>query len=330
MDRDNRSRFSWLTVGLKLAACGATIAAMAVAVVTLTPEGVVQSSDADVFDIGFKPRTQIFTDTLEAMGLDKPETFNLNGNVVYFSSAHAKGTPRRLMEEYQRKLVEHGFNRKAYGTPQPDQESQRELTEGLLLGDMIPLVVEEDHVIMAAGTLNGEPRSHEELMNLSAPPTTREGWNELLTGHKWVEFIRNNDYDNRSLVVSTWADDFDLEKHAPGSRSADSNFNPDMVPCPGCSRDVSFEKLDPGKRYNYTSYSTGLGVQQSVRYYIDAMKRRGWEFNETSRMYQAVREQVEFEGDDAYMLQFTRRDEFMNVLAYPSEDGSTIQLVHTD
>lgn len=316
---------------LKLGACGATIAAIAFAFVTLSPEGEVAPSEADVVDFVFGPkdRTEVYRDALARMGHTKPEPYDLNGNVVYFSSAFAKGSPRQLMEEYQRVLRDEGFNRKAYGPMDNTEEGHMELVEGMVLGDMVPILVEDDHVIMAGGTIKGDPRSPEELEALGMPQTPEE-MRDRLDGHKWLEIMRHEEFDDSSMVISTWADDFNVKKMIPGNREPDQNVDTEIPACPGCTRLMKFDSLGTDKLHKQTVYSNASSVEGASGFYVEALRQRGWELTETSDMYEKVRDQVLYEGDDAALLQFTKNDRFLTILAYPDDGGATVQVLQSD
>ncbi len=318
---------------VKLAATGATIFAIGFAVVTLEPEGEVQSSDADIGDFSFgdKPRERMYLEALDDFGLSKPETFDLNGNVIHFASGYTRGEPRRIMEDYQRKFHEMGFNTKQYSAP--TIENQREIWEGQLIGDMVPVDVTDDRVIMMSAKIRGGPRSMEELASRRAElrPETPEDYQRLFTGHRWLEIVRDDEYKDRSMVVSSWSDEFDLRKMDPKSKVADLNVDTEVPACPGCERLLSFDKLDGGKIHGQKVFRGTHSPRAATRYYVDAMRRRGWELSESSAMLMGVKEHVEFEGDDAELLQFARGREFMTVLAYPAPDGkTTVQVLQSD
>jgi len=328
------SMASRLVVLGKLAVCGATIAAIGLAVVTLSEDGDVAQTSADIadFTLGPKNRSEIFVDTLDRLGHSEPETFDLNGNVVYFSSAYAKGSPRALLDEYQRTFADQGFNRRTYPVPTPDVENQMELAQGLLTGDMIPVLVHDDHVVMAGATIENEARTVADLEKLRGGkmPANADEWASLFKGHRWVEITRDDEFRDRSLVVSTWADDFNIRKMAPGNTEEDVNTDPDVPACPGCTRVLSFDRLGGGKPYRHTGYVDAAGKDAAARYYLDAMTRRGWEITETSRMYMKLKANMEFEGNDAHVLQFTKKDEFLTILSYPDENGAAVQIVRSD
>ena len=317
------------TVLLKLTACGATIAAIAFAIVSLSPDGDVRSSDADVLDIGFKSRTQIFTETLKRLGHSDPEPYDLNGNVVYFSSTHADGSPLEIMARYQREFTGQGYNRKTYGVPTSDEGTQDDIQEGLLLGALVPIQVSEHHVIMASGSIRGEPRTPDELSGADAPASP-EDFADLVTGHKWVEIMRTDDHDNRSLVISSWGDGVNPRTMVPGNRETDANTNPEHPACPGCTRAVGFDSLSGEKLYRQTAYTGGGSVETVATFYLDVLQRRGWTLTETSRAYEKVRRNVSFPGDEATLLQFTRRDETLMLLIYPDGRSTGVQLIQTD
>lgn len=329
--KSNETR--WGLTLAKLLATAASVAAIAFAVATLQPDGTVRPGEADVLDLTFgdKPRSEQFPEVLQDLGLPRPEAFDMNGNVMYFTSDYAKGSPRDILERYQRKFAETGFNTRQYTAPRDG--NQVELFEGALIGDMVPVDVSDRRVVMMSATLEGEPRSTEELARLTAGKSVPETFDEYageFVGHRWMEIVRDDAFRDRSLVTASWSDDFDLRKMDPDSRGLDVSFDPNLPACPGCQRSLTFDKLDAGPRHDQSFFTGASSPDGALRYYLDAMKRRGWRQTESSAMYEEVRRRVEFEGDDARILQLARGDEFMMIMAYPREGDTAVHVIQSN
>jgi len=118
MSREDRQG-SWRRAGiivLKLGVAGASLVAIAAAVVLIEPDGGVEEGRALVWDMGVfeQTSTQKFAGSLKHLGHHPPEVYDYNGNEVYFSRKASSKSPDALMKEYQRTFVERGLNDKIY------------------------------------------------------------------------------------------------------------------------------------------------------------------------------------------------------------------------
>lgn len=313
-------------VAAKLALAGASIVGIAWVVGVYQPDGSVKESRADILDLSLIPRSEEarFNDALEHMGHDAPQTMSINGNVVHFSVATHRKRPVQLMKEYQEEFVYQGLNKHVYTGQNYDKYFNDFWVDGFT-GGLVPQMVTEDYA-----SLGG-------LQSADGIDDEKDLWNaafdkpkpyEIFKGHRFVEMFWNK-HTRRSTVTATWSDrNFDYRKMVPGNPEvSDLDVDTRVPACPGCTRLNSTNDLDPERNYGSNVYETGRSHRQTLEYYRDAMRRRGWIETDASLTFQAVREFVRFRGDDADMLQFTKNGEFLTITIFPSETGKTT--VHT-
>ncbi len=223
MSRENRQG-SWRRAGvvvLKLGLAGASLVAIAAAVVLLGPDGSVEEGRALVWDMGVfeQTSTQKFAGSLKHMGHHPPEVYDYNGNEVYFSKRSSSKSPDALVEEYQRTFVERGLNDKVYDDYLVRQSAgRRGVGAGGSLQSGEQMTVKRRH----------PPRGHASLGD-----ALKDELNGLLTG----EVVPNRRTDSMVSMVGV------LSKGDPDNFHEAATVRREFI-----KRHSSQERLDEAKR----------------------------------------------------------------------------------
>lgn len=301
----------------KMTVAGAIVATIAFGFGVFDETASVPASNADIFAMDFADRTSTekFVASLEELGHNRPEVYNLNGNTVFFSSAFHEQEPRAVMEKYQREFHEQGLNPELF-LEVNDANSDR-MMKTALSGGVVPMMISEDNILLGGVVSVGDTRTEEDLVRNFEANKGKAPW-KLFDAHRYVEINRDG---GRTLVTSSWSDKgFDYEKMIPGSRAAGANTDPDVPACPGCVRLTSFSDEGEG-HYRNNVYFGVSDVRSQADFYDQAMRARGWEQTETSRVMGTMSQYVEFDGQDGIMREYIRDGEMMQVMALPDPNG---------
>lgn len=318
----------------KLALAGAIICAIGWVVAVYQPDGTVRESEADILDLSVLELSEgaRFARGLDKLGHDEPQTFDINGNVVNFSVNYSSKRPLQLAKEYQEEFVYQGLNKKVW-EPGTTFGSDPEMQEAAMTGGIVPLHVTDNEAVLGGVTPAGDVDSADELSRLigSDDPDERK----IFTGHRVIKMMWDAK-KLRSTVTATWGDeDFDYRKmlgHVVPSndkKKARTGLSVDTeVPaCPGCSRINRVRDLDPSRQYSSNIFTGTHSEAKTLDFYRRAMTSRGWRETDSSRTFNAARPYIEFEGDEASMIQFAKNARFLTVIGFPDANGRTV--VHT-
>lgn len=335
----NRTK-SALALVAKLALAGLVICAVAWGVTVYQPDGSVRESDADILDLDFikLSNSARFARGLKHLGHDAPQSFDINGNVVNFSTNFSRKRPEQLVREYQDEFVYQGLNKKVWLPRDPSQENKDddERIFAAMTGGVVPLLSTPNMITMG-GVLPTNDAVDEEGMKKLAASTKPED-KRIFKGHHYVEMFWD-DQSRRSTVTASWSDEnFDYRKMrdtvlsedyapTPGVSSAGRSVDTEVPACPGCSRINRVRDLDPSRSYSTNIFSGERPQFGTLDFYRSAMTRRGWEETDSSRTLNIAKPYIDYRGDRADMIQFTRGKRFLTIMAFPGDDGRT--KVHT-
>jgi hypothetical protein len=315
---------------LKIAVALLVIGGIGTAVVVWGPGGEVRDSQADIVDLGFGPPAvhKRFGKTLERMGHDKPQVFDLNGNTIYFSTNYFDERPRQVMNRYQEELALQGVNDRPYYQASPDDSDQRLFTG--LSGGVVPQMVSDDYITMGGMTMKGGADEPLEVIRQYRPDLDES---QLFSGHRWVEMFWEPAH-GRTTVLASWSDDkFDYAKMVPGQSADGQDLSVDaLVPsCPGCRRVNRLRDLDADRLYESNIFTSTAGPRQIQQFYHRAMSARGWTRRKSNSSLSGVQKTVSFEGSDTTVLSFHREGandhRILTILIYPIGQDQTA--VHT-
>lgn len=170
--KQSTKKLAW--TAFKLAAAGATLWGVALAVLSIGPDGEIAESTADVWDFTKFEETpqKKFARSLERLGHEPPRVFDNNGYTVFFSTRVSRKTPEQLVHEYQHTFVAEGVNREMHLTtpddladaPAPAQEryTQKRMQD-TLTGEVLPFTANDKYMMMGGGLMRGAPINKAEL-----------------------------------------------------------------------------------------------------------------------------------------------------------------------
>jgi hypothetical protein len=311
----------------KLALAASSIVGIAWLVGVYQPDGTVQESQADILDLSLIERSEEmrFADGLDELDHDAPQSLSINGNVVHFSMARHRKRPEQLMKEYQEEFVYQGLNKHVY-TPKNISEHSDDFWVDGFTGGLVPQMVTPDYAslggLQSADGVDDKTDLMDKAIDRARP-------NEIFVGHRFIEMFWDK-HRRRSTVTATWSDrNFDYRKMIPNHPEVqqDLGVDPRVPSCPGCIRLNATSDLDPERSYGSNIFEGDRGKRQTIEFYRDSMRRRGWIETDASLTFQAIRQFVRYKGDDSQMLQLTKNNRYLTVLAFPSETGKTT--VHT-
>lgn len=292
MKRSADERPSLFRTGLKLLFCGALIAAIGFAIAVLGTTGSVSESHADVAWLSpfERSHTERFNAALDHLGHDEPQRYDLNGNVVYFSTNTSRKSPRQLMAEYQEEFQNQGLNDRIY--VDLDQREYPQRIETALTGGLVPFAISDEQIALRGMITANKATSSEELAEVHQEA---DSLGELFRGHRYIEISRPSDSRHTSIVAS-WSDEaFDYERMIPGSRATGQGFDSTVPSCPGCTRLNRFADDNPATSNRSTlSFIGPRGLQETRDYYIRTLAHHGWSRQGLDEPIHALEDQFGF------------------------------------
>jgi hypothetical protein len=307
-----------LVVTAKLMVTALSVLAIAWAVGVLDFEGQVPESHADIAWLSAAPRsnTQQFQRSLQRLGHDAPQVFDLNGNTVYFSVAYSRHSPEQVLRQYQDEFYRQGVNPRPFYDVDGDED---QMMSAGLSGGIIPLEISRERVLMGGMITSGEARDKaglERHFHGSKDPF------KVFRGHRQIEISRRAE-DSRTTIVSTWSDErFDYGRMVPGSTSG-PGYDDRVPACMGCTRLTRFEDLARDK-HHVTYVFQGTASPGELRHFYDrAMGSRGWEPTDSHRAMSTVQSQVDDPSTIGQLFQYSRQGEFLTIMALPDGSGQT-------
>ncbi|QDG52970.1 hypothetical protein FIV42_20140 [Persicimonas caeni] len=310
----------------KLGLAGASICAIAGIMAVYQPDGTIQDSQADILDMSFieLSNSAKFASALDNLGHDEPQSFSINGNVVHFSVNYSRKHPRELMKDYQEEFVNQGLNKKAWTENNSFGTGDQMLLDGMT-GGVVPTMKRGDEYYAMGGVVPANGADDEDgllALGRSRDPDHRK----VFKGHHFVEMFWDRE-KHRSTVTATWSDEnFDYLKMV-GAKGGDVDVDMEVPACPSCSRISRVRDLDPNRSYSSNVYSGTKNKRDLIGFYRKAMAKRGWVETESSSMFTKMRPFVEFQGDEASFMQFTKGGRFLTIVGYPDKTGNTV--IHT-
>lgn len=288
------------------------------------PDGTIKESHADILDLDM---VKLSTSARFSRGLDRldhpePRTFELNGNMVHFSTRESRKRPEQLMLEYQEEFVRQGVNEKVWDAEAIREEPDQMMFQGMT-GSVIPFQQNRNYARLGGVIPANGVDDPDDAAKLESLAEGVERPRDLFKGHHSIEMFWD-EQRRKSRVTASWSDDFDYGK-AVGDFRGDENasVDPDMPACPGCNRLKQLREVDGPGAYSSNIYTGRRDRDQMLNFYRRVLPRRGWQETEASNLYQAARPYVRHQGDQADMIQFAKGNRFITVLAYPDEYGET-------
>ncbi len=343
---DNRKIQSLYALG-KLAIAGASLVAIGWGVVTFYPSAVVvKESEAEIsWNFQFeRDSTQKFAETLQALGHDRPRSYDFNGNTVFFSSKETTQSPQEVLREYQQQFTRNGINERPYletsedGGPRDEEDSEeyfkltRERGLASLSGQLVPSVITPNHVAMGGGIIDGSPSTCAQAEKILEQKAS-EGvvnFEELFRGYRSIEATRDEN-DTHTQVTASWSDDkLDIRKHYPAN---DSDFfiaatpDPNVPSCPGCTRINRFAGQGEEKAYVTNVFRSPQHQDSVLSFYLESMANRGWQETEASAVTRQALEHTTLRDNPTQAVQLVRGEEFITVSVDPNDQGSLVTTV---
>ena len=312
-----------LRTGLKLGGCGAIIVAIAFAVSVFGTDGAVSESHADIAWLSpfERSNTESFQDSLKRLGHQDPSRYDLNGNTVFFSTHTSRKTPREVMIEYQEEFRRQGLNDRVYRNMRPDEADARHFTG--LTGGLVPLAISDTQVILGGVVTANRAGTTAELLDNAAGVKHPE---DLFRAHRYIEITRGRDSRHTSIVAS-WSDEaFNYHRMVPGSAVAGQSFDPEIPPCPGCTRLTRFADDNHTTRQRVDLAFIGpRTIQETRAFYEETLRRRGWAPGDFASDLNQVEEHFHLPLPTAEALVLYREGRELTLAFLPDfETGETI------
>jgi hypothetical protein len=335
----------WRTAG-KLALCGASIVAIAWAMLWIDARGGIDDVSASIVSLEPVPRSgdERFREALDHLGHSAPRTFDYNGNEVHFSSRTTRKSPREVLLDYQRTFVQRGINETLYRRPLGSYLSalsSRETTgeldpsivegyEAMMSGQMVPIDLTADYASLGGGFVKGRPRTRSQAETVFERHGRGTDFAELFEGYRFIEAFRRDD-SNRTAVTAVWSgESFEVERQfpelassrgsSPGEETRGDDSEPAIPPCSSCRRALQFDGRGADRPYAVDAYVSARPVEQVAAQYDRLMRRRGWRRTDVNRMLERIAPHAPFDGGDRPVIQY-RRGETVVTLEFQSRSS---------
>lgn len=340
-----------LTTSLfKIGAAGATIFGIGWAIMVLQPtaDEPVATADADISFLNFAPKSdqQKFVDSLLAEGMEKPRSYDHNGNKLFFSTTTTSESPRQVLERLQRRFVETGLNKHVHMAPPPpvplavedidiDDPAVRKILEENniprkkwmddYLGGVVPTGVSKDGFVMAGTTSNEESDDGEAFAKevLAAKKSGAiKDLGQAVKAMRYVDAVREG--NGKTRVTAIWSDEeYDVEKMANIAEPGEElGIDPEIPVCPGCKRLMHMRGETEKEYANHAFQAPGHAAEQALGFYKQSLPSKGWAQSEAMDVMKRAQLIGLMPPLGAQMLSFTRGGEFLTVVAW-EHDGKT-------
>ncbi len=317
-----------LIATLKLAACGLVIFCIGALVLVLSPEADVPDAQADLVDLipASLLEHQDFHRVMVESGFD-PQPYDHNGNLVFFAAGESEMAPTELMRYLQQKLHRAGINSAVYdqpvlGDPRALHGAQNDFLESsfadtlggpmgkaLLNGEVVPLQVQPDRIMMGGIVPRQKFDDHEEMhAYLAANPRVFTDFDEYVDTFRYIDIQAES--NGGSTVTANWADsNFDPRRvHDP--RAVDVRLDLEVPACIGCTRLNRFDSLE-GRPFTFNQFETAAPDDTIHDFYTQVMADRGWELSATDQILAEFEHMVpELQNLSGFMLNFEKGDRF--------------------
>lgn len=310
---------AWLNRGLLLAASVGLVCSL-ILISTVTRSG------ADILDLSSGPSRSDaeFVRVLEAMGHERFETYKINGQTIHTSVRHEHNmSPTRLLRDYQRQLVAHGINDRAYFDLQSGTSKQR-LFSGLK-GGLVPFRYEDDHIAMGGVVTENHATSDHEVLQAVESMAGSPG---SFKGFRNIEIMKPTG-SRRTTVFASWSDELDYESFQAGSEELNSpKYDDDIAVCPSCVRIHHF--AHPRRALTDRGVHLFSGKHTPSVYgdwYAQEFRRQGFSLEPFQELDSLMHRAAGFRND-SQMLVF-RKDALVRVLTLYRADDTTFAHIHT-
>lgn len=340
---------------LKVGAAGATIFAVGWGMLVLEPkpEAPVAEANADIFGFDFLDTSQQykFAKSLKEEGMEKPRVYDHNGNTIYFSTMTTKEAPREVLERFQRRFVEEGLNKHVhYDRPMGDLHVYEELKADPALrarakkesdanfaymddyvGGMVPMMVSDDAFVMSGVTSNNESDDLDEYIEETlAQKMVDPDHFDVGDNVKAMRYMDAAIENGHTRVTAVWSGgDYDPEKIVDQG-GGDLNVNPDIPVCPGCTRQFHLEGKTESEYAQHGFNGYNMSVDQVIAYYERSLVAKGWERSDTQYVMEVAEQQGYKPVEDVQMRQFARGTDFLTVTAWPTTEGTMVNVAQSN
>lgn len=316
----------------KLGLTGATIFMIWLVFLVVGSAGPVQDASADIFTFSFSPKSQKdrFEESLKKHNFGKVRGYDWNGNQLYFSSMVTRDDPVQVLERMQRTFVETGVNQHAHrqafpgldGIMSNSQQVAEEAgdahmrwSDDFFGGGVVPIGVLSDHVVMAGAESRGKASNAFDFIReqMSADGSMMD----TVRGMRFVEAFREN---GQTRVHAIWSDDeLDLRKlHAD-----QSGYDPEVPACIGCNRLMRLGGQGAERDYVTTIFEGQRSPTEMIRFYDQSLLARGWVRSDRDKLLDRAEEIGLMPRFEARTSTWSRGTEFLSVMAFPDENGTT-------
>lgn len=338
---------------LKVGAAGASICAVAWCFVTFSsPTGDVEPAEANIYDLGMfsAPTNQeSFVEILKDYDMERPRSYNWNGNSVYYSMGSVDESPKRFLRQFQDKLVAKGINKKPHysilpniappgaGGPiesMPSAERQRQIikrsgdqlaaSDDFFGGGLVPIAIGTDIVSMAgASSKNNAPDGlsfvQEQIDSGTSLPDT-------VGQMRYVE-ARRAPGDKKTTISAIWSDDkLELSKFNPDSKRSDLAVSTQVPACLGCRRIMNFQGEGNERDYGTNVFVGRQNTSETLSFYNRAMQARGWKLANSTQTMRALKGHGIIPQSAAEMASYSKNGKFTTIMAYPIDYGGETQV----
>lgn len=329
----------------KLTLAASTILVIGWAFLTVNPNPVepIKEAEADIFalDFGQKDKRERFVEALVDSGMEKPRSYDWNGNTFYFSMMQTKQPPMEVLRVMQDKFLEHGVNKQAYHFPTPSpaqagnvdnltnlspKERERsakiykqslERLDDFFTGGVVPTHFSSDYISMTGAAPKED--ADDALEFLANHIKSQKGLDDSIKAMRFVD-ARLNRSTGMTTVTATWSDDnLDVKKLTNKSETSSLNVDPNIPSCMGCERRMRFAGEQDESQYIDHVFEGQGSVDQVAGFYDQALRSRGWVPSESSyALEKFMRRGVTANKDPALVRSYARGREFITLLAYPN------------
>lgn len=337
--------------GVKIAFCGAIIAAIGLGFIVLTPQGEVEEADADIFWFGpgslQDSKHERFVSMLDDEGFSEPQPYEWNGNIVYFSQGQTSESPRQASLRIQEALQREEINNRVYPvapsptafedpSADPAQKAYSALAmDEYFSGGMIPVIDTGDHVALngVEAAVKGGNVDHLDQFKLLRNNAPVSDQSALFNNIRYVEFFRPQGSRTTQKIAIFGDENMDLRQFQPGGGGFNAHRGAEeSVPaCPGCERITQFSGMESQAGNEIETYDSPDTVDGVIDFYHRALSVRGWEASTGMEKVQALRAKTMpqyADGREGEMAAFIRGNETVQIHAYPAQGpGSSVSVV---
>lgn len=130
---------------------------------------------------------------------------------------------------------------------------------------------------------------------------------------------------SKTRINAIWSDE-NYEPSKIADIGEDLNVDPAIPSCPGCERLYNLEG-DTEKDYTAAAYSANRNsVDQVLHFYDGVLRKDGWQQSPTAKLLEHLEARGIKKRTDGKMVQYSRSANFLTVLAWPGERGTTVHI----